>query len=336
MPYISGLYAGVDYRVFDLNTASDVSDLDAALQELVDKKKQDSVVSLVMFPSQFVSQSGSVTSVAYGVLRPTTLDGYTPRNKKLLTYPYNFLCVDSLNDSKNYRYEWFADPDTSCDFRIYGSMSPNPEILCAPDGYNGHFQNPLSADSNVTESVVCSGFPQCAFTIDTFRAWIAQKAAGEVISVAGTAAGVVAGAAVGGPVGAVAAGVLGSIGIGGQINSMVQEATQGSKVRGNTGSSVEVSIKQKDFYFKEMGVTAQYARMIDDFFDRYGYACCRVKYPNRNVRPHWTYTKTQNCTIDGNVPADDLEKIKSIYNNGITFWRNGSEVGLYTLNNSPT
>jgi hypothetical protein len=83
-----------------------------------------------------------------------------------------------------------------------------------------------------------------------------------------------------------------------------------------------------------MGVTEQSAKMIDDFFDRFGYATKRIKIPNRNVRPHWTYTKTLDVAIRGNVPVDDMRKIKAIYDNGITFWRNGSEVGNYSLDNT--
>ena len=78
----------------------------------------------------------------------------------------------------------------------------------------------------------------------------------------------VAGAAVGGPAGAVVGGVLGAVGIGQQVNNMVLDATSGSKTRGSIGSSTEVATRKKDFYFKKMGVTREYAMMIDDFFNR--------------------------------------------------------------------
>lgn len=83
-----------------------------------------------------------------------------------------------------------------------------------------------------------------------------------------------------------------------------------------------------------MSCTAEYARMIDDFFTMFGYVTKRNKIPNRNVRPHWTYTKTMGCTVTGSVPAPDMNKICSIYDNGITFWKKGSEVGNYSLDNT--
>ena len=74
---------------------------------------------------------------------------------------------------------------------------------------------------------------------------------------------------------------------------------------------------------------------IDDYFNMYGYAIHRCKIPNRNVRPHWTYTKTIGCCIVGSLPSDSAKHICDIYNAGITFWKNGSEVGQYQLDNRP-
>lgn len=83
-------------------------------------------------------------------------------------------------------------------------------------------------------------------------------------------------------------------------------------------------------------IRREFAEIIDGYFSRYGYATHKVKVPNRNARPHWTFTKTVDCSIKGNIPNVDSNAICSIYNSGITFWRNASEVGNYTLDNSPT
>ena len=41
--------------------------------------------------------------------KPSTLDGYTPKNKKLLTFPYCFLLVSNNNGNSNvYHYEKFT------------------------------------------------------------------------------------------------------------------------------------------------------------------------------------------------------------------------------------
>ena len=66
----------------------------------------------------------------------------------------------------------------------------------------------------------------------------------------------------------------------------------------------------------------------------YGYQTNRVKTPNISARPHWNYIKTNDCVIEGSVPCDDMNKICSIFDGGITFWKKGSEVGNYSLDNS--
>ena len=85
-----------------------------------------------------------------------------------------------------------------------------------------------------------------------------------------------------------------------------------------------------------MQITEQNARIIDDFFTKYGYACHRVKKPNMNSRPRWNYVKTKGCIAIGSAPSDEIKKICSIYDKGITFWKNASDVGDYSLNNEPT
>jgi hypothetical protein len=82
-----------------------------------------------------------------------------------------------------------------------------------------------------------------------------------------------------------------------------------------------------------MSIKAEYARIIDDWFDAFGYQVNRLKVPNKNHRQNWWYTKTINANIIGNVPNDDMNKIKGAYNNGITFWRNPSNFLNYSVSN---
>lgn len=330
MGYIGGLYTGIRYVAGLVNESAEVDTLDQYLQSVIDANKQDSVVSIFMMPHAFYTDDSSPVVKNVSMQRPTKLNGYTPKNKKLLTYPYSFMCVDTLTDSKNYRFEWSQDK-TAIHFAMVCAMSPNPEITVYPRGYNGsQGDTPETATVNATESVTLSGFPQCAFSIDAYRAWLAQKATGEMLGLLASGVGVGVSLASGNPIG----GTLGAVGMASQVNNMLLDATQGSKTRGTQGSSTDTGWRVKAIYFKQMAITAEYAKMIDDFFNRYGYATCLVKVPNRNVRPHWTYTKTRDVAIKGSIPVDDMAKIKIIYNNGITFWKNGNEVGDYALDNS--
>ena len=66
----------------------------------------------------------------------------------------------------------------------------------------------------------------------------------------------------------------------------------------------------------------------------YGYATHRVKIPNISARPHWNYVKTIDANIVGSVPVESMSKIRSIFDKGVTFWKNGDNVGNYNLDNS--
>ena len=67
----------------------------------------------------------------------------------------------------------------------------------------------------------------------------------------------------------------------------------------------------------------------------FGYTVNKVKTPSRRNRPHYTYLKTKGCHVDGGAPADAIQRIETIYDNGIRFWVNASEVGDFSVNNAP-
>lgn len=88
------------------------------------------------------------------------------------------------------------------------------------------------------------------------------------------------------------------------------------------------------FIIRQWGLSYEYAVYIDEYFDKYGYAMMRNFVPLRLNRKHWSYLKTVGCNIKGNINNTDLLTIKTIYDNGITTWKNLEEVGDYTLDNT--
>lgn len=87
------------------------------------------------------------------------------------------------------------------------------------------------------------------------------------------------------------------------------------------------------FTVYEKFIKTEYAKRIDAYFDKYGYAQRSMYVPERQNRNHWSYLKTVGCNIKGNINNTDLVTIKTIYDNGITTWNNLEEVGDYTLDN---
>lgn len=326
MSVYGGLYTGIDYAHGGLNSESEIAALDQFLDNMVSENKQDSVVSIFIMPSTFFTLDDTAPHQEVTYTKPNMVDGYTPRNKKLLTYPYCFLNVDCITDNHVYHYEWFDNEVANTfTFDLWGCVTPNPEIICVPRHYD------RSELGNYTEQLTMSGWPQVAFTIDAYRAWLAQDATRQRLGLLGTTVAGLASVASGNLAGA----ALSAVGAWQQYNQMVIDSTKGSTARGNTGSSANAANRSKEFYFKYQNITQEYAKMIDGFFDMYGYAQGIVAVPNIWARPKWTYVKTKDVVITGSIPADDMAKIETIYNSGITFWEPTVTVGDYSGDNSP-
>jgi hypothetical protein len=65
----------------------------------------------------------------------------------------------------------------------------------------------------------------------------------------------------------------------------------------------------------------------------YGYQVNTLKVPNITGRRNWNYIKTIDINITGNIIQEDMQKIKNIFNNGVTLWHNPSTYLDYSQNN---
>ena len=324
--YYCGLFSGLYYNVFPNTTDGAI-----ACAEFISGagSKTDGIVSVFLMPTSMVGNilDGAKT---YDVVKPKNLNAignYTNiKNKKLFTYPYNFLYVTNLQGNHAvYPYEYFSGNE--CTFVITGDMSCNPQVILAPQNYKG-------VATNYDEKIVLSGFPQLSFNTDSFKAWLAQNGASlgvnafsTAIQTAGVATTVGASVAAATPIGA-------GIAIASVVAPVIQHSFMPRQAHGGAGSQTLAAVGLLDFAFMHKHITPEFARIIDDYFTKHGYATHRVKVPNRNVRPYWTYTKTIGCEITGSIPCDDARKICDIYDRGITFWKSGANVGNYNLDNS--
>ena len=367
--YWGKIFSGCDIRDYDANN------LISFLSDITRDAKSDGIISIYMCPSLFWSQTGSDGSGLSGdsksVNRPTAIDGYTPRNKKLFTYPYCFSYVS--NDSGNgavFPFEYFTNK-TRADFTIKGTCMPPVSGIIYPNNYKGVL-------SNEDEKITISGYPLCSFSIDAFRAWLAQNTGALVAQGAPLVVDAV-GAAINGiragvrtaAVDAAIGGATGGVGLipmtaletvsGGSItanplraglnafnNSLSDDWFQNAlgmlgsirdhyvkppQAGGTLAGSVEFGAGIKNFLISSKTIRAQFARIIDSFFDKYGYAQHTLARPNVQARPCWTYIKTAGCTINGSVPADDTKIIEAIHDKGITYWRHNVNFLDYSQNN---
>jgi hypothetical protein len=283
--------------------------------------------------------------------RVNNIRGYIPRNKKLLCWPFNYINVsNNAGSTIPYRYEDFSGDIA---FKVEGVMTPSGSIKAVPQNYKYITSNENAYDYSITSAK----YPICAWTTDAYTNWLTQngvnmamqwqkEAIGSAVDIIGGGIrGALAGAAAGGigaiP-GAIAGAGIGAIGAGASLIGVAKEQfqakTQANMVadqsRGNANAGDIVWSKHKSqFTFIPMSIKAEYARCIDDYFDAFGYQVNRMKVPNTNHRQNWWYTKTMNANIVGNVPNEEMNKIKSAYNNGLTFWRNPSNFLNYSVSN---
>lgn len=79
-------------------------------------------------------------------------------------------------------------------------------------------------------------------------------------------------------------------------------------------------------------IKPEYQEILGNFFNMFGYKVNRVKTPNFHTRKYWNYVETKNCNITGNFNNNDLQELKAVFDNGITFWHT-DDIGNYSLEN---
>lgn len=327
--------------------------LGSKLYLLSEAGKIDGIVSIWVYPKSLVELAEGETwdglALCKGVAgtkklpvtvakKQSKLGNYTPKNKKVLTYPFNFLYAsNNAGTASVYRYERFTND--KCEFELSGALSPEGVARCTPQYYNG-------VANNYDEGITLAGYPTCAWNSDTYKIWLAQNQntnnlsmATSGLSIAGGVATSVAGLATGNLVLA-GAGAMTAIHGGTQIASTLAAKkdmeVQPPQARGNFSSNVNVVNGKQlfSFYFKR--VDDEHARIIDDYFTMYGYRINKKMTPNPKARPAYTYIKTIGCLIHGTMCTEDIVKIESIFDKGITFWRDGDQIGNYNQDNAPS
>lgn len=301
----------------------------------------------------------------------TTIGSYKPRNKKLFCYPYNFLrMVNNAGSAIDYRFEDFSTD--VCNFKAYGTAVPNPIVVIVPRYYlgydelfdcslslNGYPPIPYIGDVYTAYMAVNKNSLELAKAIPYMNGTVALQNMGvdALTNAANTILTDIPNAVKTAGVSLVDTGInVITQGISYEANreklrntvvnqAQIVEKTQLAQQQdlqqvpatiGGLSQSANAMVgadRLRPIAYS-MGIKPEYAATIDNFFDRYGYKCNLMKIPNRNVRPHWTYTKTVGCTITARCPADAENAICKIYDSGITFWRYGDEVGNYSLDNT--
>lgn len=104
-----------------------------------------------------------------------------------------------------------------------------------------------------------------------------------------------------------------------------------TRLGGNTAFDYGNDVK--GLYIVRLQITAEYRKMLTNFFKMFGYKVNDVKVPNLRSRQHFNFIKTVGANVTGNIPAEDLAVIKQMFDNGVTIWH-GDYIGNYNLANN--
>lgn len=304
------------------------------------KNAPDAVVTIYTAPRCFFNEndidsdapvSGISATPIFGLeIDPltsiSTIDGHIVRNKKLFTYPYNFVNVNNgCGQSLALRYEFFDDITPRVN--IEGCITQPVQAILHPTNYKRSVKPSGTFYHNyMDESLTLGNYPLCSWNVDSWKAWVAQNAIPIGIGVGADLVRTVINPHAG-------------MSLVNDVASVVSEGYSASikadVAKGNLSSgNVNFARSNQTFFHGRMSVNRQSAQIIDSFFDRFGYAQKRIMYPNMCIRKNWTYIKTLGCTIHGSIPADAERNITKIFDNGVTFWVRGDAVGNYTLDNT--
>lgn len=296
--------------------------------------------------------------------------GFVPRNNK--TYNYPITCLYVLNaDGVGAEYKWedFNTTPRKCEFELKGTTTSKPEVALIPKGYK------LSnTGGNYNEMLLQENFPMCTFAIDAFKAWLAQNKARLIVdgTAAGLSVGwglanigLGAGKAAATstmPLGGASIG-LKALGGSDDIKKGVKFAAGGTyalarmgadvytaslmppHAKGQQSNTLQIANKSSKFRFYRVRAKEEYAREADSFFTMFGYSCKELKTPSLKNRTQYTYIKTIGFQLlkyttgsgylGNTMPASELETISQIFDNGITFWSDPTQVGNYNVTNTP-
>ena len=210
------------------------------------------------------------------------LDGYVPKNNKLFCYPYNVIeLTNNKGDTAVYKPELFNTYGT-CDFEIMSNMNGNVSVACFPSNYAKLNTDTDEAYFSADEGITLNNFPQCGWSGDFYKNWLAQNSYGNNIQL-GLGLGesfmsIGMGLATGNPLStAVGFSSLANT-VGNYLNQNYKAQVTPNQAKGNS-SNVSVLSAQGllGFYINHKTIKYEHAKIIDDYFSMFGYKVNKLR-----------------------------------------------------------
>jgi hypothetical protein len=336
-------YIGKD---IDYDGTNDVLDFDGVnFADVAIKDTPTNIITMYVKDVQFYESNFRSLGDKYS--------GYAPvEESKLLMYPYTCLVLD---DFKGNRVEYKNELIDSnlLNITVRGSMGTSNKTAYSVQQYLA--PNMSGTDlllHSLEHSLINNNPNDIPIVTDMLSAFLqgnknqiqTQKDSAVfqgVNSVVGSIIGGVASAVTRNPLGVLSSVQEGLHGVG---NSMLQMQGISSKQKDISNVPPQITKMGSNTAFDsgngylgcfvlKKQIKAEYRKKLTDFFKMFGYKVNEVKVPNFHTRRSWNYVKTVGCYIRGNFANEDLQELKSIFDNGITLWHH-EDMGNYDLDNS--
>lgn len=366
-PTYGGVASGLKYLIVENSF-----NLWRLLSEYSSQSKLDNVHEVFMIPTSFnpnptwiqvdtnfrystiPESTGATLFETVSLQRNRTVGiNYTPVNKKLLTFPYCYLLVSNNAGSDYvYHYEDFAGQDAlapTINFDILGVPSPGCSIKIVPLSYKNFIDN--IRNRNYEYSIMGAKYPIGGWIGDVYTNWLTQNGVNLALNMVGLGSDIINNGINYNKASelknaqqienAQLSASMGMLSTAGNIASTFASVYQHSLVpyssSGNSGASdVMFGLKKLAPTFYQMSIKDEYAKIIDDYFTRFGYKVNSLKVPNITGRIYWNYVEigAGEDIAFGNLPVDAMEDINNIFRRGTTIWHSHDNIGNFSLDNS--
>lgn len=323
--FFDGVYNGLKYNILEAGITKD------NLNSIVESVK-NSIISIQQFPSWIIARViGGVNQLSnseeVNLPSSNTIDGYSPVNNKLFSFPFRrYHIISTSGGELELKPELFNNGKMI----IKGGLIPNPYMIILPKNYNGN-------DEDISNILRFDCAVECAWSSDSYVDGLVTKKGNDMLNLISTTVGSIGS----GVASTVSGNVIGTVNSANSImNGLDEYARQRNKagtVHGTSGSNAgDYQAGIFGFYIIEETIKNEFAKTIDSYFSRFGYAINKVKKPNLSGRQNWNYVEIgANSEIGyGDVPSQFMEEINGACRKGVTIWHNHDNLGDFSLSNN--
>lgn len=242
---------------------------------------------------------------------------------KLLMYPFSYIEATAYTGNQMEIHMESINGD-SINFESWGHLSPDSRVAYLLKNYNG-------SEKDLDNALIIDNFPEMPTARDVYANYLSTSKASRTLQTVGGLAAIGIGVATANPI--VAGGGVATIGnmMAQQRDMMKSPNTLGLQAGGN---GFNIANDVRGLTVKKKIIKPEYREKIEKFWKTYGYKVNLMKIPNLKTRQYFNFVKTVDVNIKGPIPQDDLQRIKDLFNDGLTIWHDPEKVQNYNVVNS--